>query len=41
MSDGAIDLKAEARAKAYAMPLEDINVADPELFRTDTMWPYF
>ncbi|RYG04554.1 MAG: cytochrome P450 [Caulobacteraceae bacterium] len=41
MSDGAIDLKAEARAKAYAMPLEEINVADPDLFRTDTMWPYF
>jgi cytochrome P450 len=41
MSDGAIDLKAEARAKAYAMPLEEINMADPELFRTDTMWPYF
>jgi len=41
MSDGAIDLKAEARAKAYALPLNDINVADPELFRTDTMWPYF
>ena len=41
MSDGAIDLKAEARAKAYAMPLEEINVADAELFRTDTMWPYF
>ena len=41
MSDGAIDLKAEARAKAYAMPIEEINMADPELFRTDTMWPYF
>ncbi|MDP3747255.1 MAG: cytochrome P450, partial [Phenylobacterium sp.] len=41
MSDGAIDLKAEARAKAYAMPLEDINVTDLELWRTDTMWPYF
>ncbi len=41
MSDGAIDLKAEARAKAYAMPLDEINVADPELFRTDAMWPYF
>src|SRR5215203_4037259 len=37
MSDGAIDLKAEARAKAYAMPLEDINVTDLELWRTDTM----
>ena len=41
MSDGAVDLKAEARARAYSMPLEDINVADPELFRTDTQWPYF
>ncbi len=20
-------------------PLDEINVADPELFRTDTMWP--
>jgi cytochrome P450 len=41
MSDGAIDLKAEARAKAYSIPLDEINVADPELWRTDTMWPYF
>jgi len=41
MSDGAVDLKAEARARAYSIPLEDINVADAELFRTDTLWPYF
>jgi len=41
MSDGAVDLKAEARARAYAMPLDEINVADGELFRSDTMWPYF
>ncbi|HEY9234732.1 MULTISPECIES: cytochrome P450 [Phenylobacterium] len=41
MSDGAVDLKAEARARAYSMPLDEMNVADPELFRTDTMWPYF
>ena len=40
MSDGSIDLKAEARAKAYAMPLEDINLADTELWRNDTVWPY-
>ena len=40
MSDGSIDLRAEARAKAYAMPLEDINLADTELWRTDTAWPY-
>jgi cytochrome P450 len=41
MSDGAVDLKAEARARAYAMPLDEINVADGELFRSDTLWPYF
>lgn len=35
------DLKKAARERAYAMPLAEINVADPELFRTDTMWPYF
>ncbi len=29
MSDGSIDLRAEAQAKAYAMPLEDINLAEP------------
>ncbi len=41
MSDGSIDLRAEASAKAYALPLEDINLADTELWRTDTVWPYF
>jgi len=41
MSDGAVDLKAEARARAYSIPLDDINVADPELFKTDSHWPYF
>jgi cytochrome P450 len=30
-----------AREKAYAMPLEDFNPSDPELFQTDTHWPYF
>jgi len=31
----------EARAEAYAMRLEDIDVSRPELFRSNTMWPYF
>ena len=39
--DASIDLHRAARDAAYGMPLEDINPADPELFRTDTMWPYF
>ena len=41
MDDGAIDLKRAAREAAYSMPIEDIDPANPELFRTDTMWPYF
>jgi cytochrome P450 len=46
MSDGAIDLSSDAqrdaaRAKAYAMPLEQIDVADPALFQADVHWPYF
>ena len=30
-----------ARARAYAMPLSQFHVGNPELFRTDTLWPYF
>jgi len=41
MAEGAVDLKNEARTRAKAMPLEDINVSDIELWRTDTVWPYF
>src|ERR1700744_1825811 len=35
------DLHKSAREHAYSIPLSQINVADPELFRTDTFWPYF
>jgi cytochrome P450 len=31
----------EARAKAYATPLDAFDVSDPELFRGDTLWPWF
>jgi cytochrome P450 len=46
MSDGAIDLPedhgaGDARARAYAMPLDQIDVADPALFQADAHWPYF
>lgn len=41
MSDGSIDIN-EARAKAYATPLEEFNmVGSLELFRTNSHWPYF
>ena len=41
MADGSRDFREAARARAYSIPLEDIDVADPELFRTDSFWPYF
>jgi cytochrome P450 len=41
MADGSIDLLKDARARAWSMPLEEIDVAQPELFRSYTMWPYF
>ena len=34
-------LMQQAREKAYAMPLDKIDMSDPALFETDTCWPYF
>lgn len=31
----------EAREHAYSLDLEDIDVSHWDLFRTDTLWPYF
>ena len=41
MADGGMRLKEDARAKAWATPLEDFNPGDPDLFLTDTHWPWF
>jgi cytochrome P450 len=30
-----------AARRAYSIALEEFNPGDPELFRTDTFWPYF
>jgi cytochrome P450 len=30
-----------ARERAYSTPLSDFHPGNPELFRTDTIWPYF
>jgi cytochrome P450 len=43
---GTVDLAQnagleEARERAYSLPLEEFNPGDPELFRSDTHWPYF
>ncbi|HYD44726.1 MAG TPA: cytochrome P450 [Phenylobacterium sp.] len=41
MMDGAIDIRAEARARAYDIPLKDLDPARPDLFAQDAMWPIF
>ena len=41
MADGTMKPIDEARARAYSMPLEDMHPGDPDLFRTNTHWPYF
>ncbi|HET6621698.1 MAG TPA: cytochrome P450 [Dongiaceae bacterium] len=41
MADSAGELARRSRAAAYSLPIEAINPADPELFRSDTLWPYF
>ena len=39
MSAHAMD--RAARSPAYDIPLDKINVSQPELFRTNSFWPYF
>jgi cytochrome P450 len=45
MDDGSItiakDRLAEERARVEAMPLAELNPAQPELFQADLMWPTF
>jgi cytochrome P450 len=46
MPDGSLNAAEAARAqsardKAYSTPLKDFQVAEPELFRSDTLWPWF
>jgi cytochrome P450 len=43
---GTIDLAADpqqnaARDRAWSLPLEQFDPGDPELYRTDSFWPYF
>jgi cytochrome P450 len=41
MADGSPKLAEESRARAYATPLDQFDVANLELFRTDTQGPWF
>ncbi len=40
-SDSSKSAQAAAHAQAYGMPLDEFDPGNPELFRTDTFWPYF
>jgi cytochrome P450 len=35
------ELQRAAREAAYSMPLKDFHPGAPQLFRSDTLWPYF
>jgi cytochrome P450 len=35
------DHLAAARERAYSLPLEEIDISHWDLFRSDTLWPYF
>lgn len=41
MTGAAAAVCEEAHKAAWSMPIEDIDVSNPELYRTDTLWPYF
>jgi cytochrome P450 len=46
MADGSPYMSSDqtaraARERAYATPLADFHVGDPDLFATDTHWPWF
>jgi cytochrome P450 len=41
MADGAMTRADEARAKAYATPLDEFQVDAIEHFTSDTLWPWF
>ena len=38
---GTINLLEQAREHAYSLPLDKLDPSHPELFRSDTFWPYF
>jgi cytochrome P450 len=41
MKNIARERQRAAREKAYATPLSEFHPGNPELFRADTLWPYF
>src|SRR6202042_1104537 len=40
-NDARDEMLRAARAKAFATPLGEFHPGNPELFRSNTLWPYF
>jgi len=41
VSDGSVDIRHEARARVYDVPLEALNPAQPDLYVADAIWPMY
>jgi cytochrome P450 len=41
MTSAAVERATKAREAAYSTPLDQFHPADAELFRNDTLWPWF
>lgn len=41
MSSMNVAERVQSLDDPYAIPLDKLNVSDPELFRSNRMWPYF
>ena len=41
MTIASVEKARQAQAKARATPIDQFDVSDPELFRSDTLWPWF
>ncbi|HWE98426.1 MAG TPA: cytochrome P450 [Caulobacteraceae bacterium] len=41
MDDAGDSLRQAARERAYSIPLDQFDMADPDLMRADAIWPYF
>ncbi len=41
MDDAGVDIRRAARERAYSIPIEEISPIDPDMFRDDTILPYF
>src|SRR5690349_3034992 len=41
MDDAGAGIRDAERERAFSIPIEEIQPADPVMFQNDTFWPYF